>query len=458
MSLKDWIIEELENNEYDNNRTYNKYDTYSKLFDDGYFDNRKKVSRSSFERIVRDTNVYLQDKNNITVRSEKPKNLPDDIDDSLKTITEEDGTIRLIGSSKQIRTKQDLIDEAEINIDDYIELSHKANTWNSFYKIGDGSKGATLVQLFQQELKLKPKVIPESMLPPIQPIQVDFNYTNPTVIKKDGIEKVIIMADAQIGYLRSFEDNTLEPMQCENSLSLALKICKEEQPDKIILAGDMLDLTESSSYEQKKEFIETTQPAINRLGKFLVNLREACPNSYIAFQEGNHSARLKKAINNNVSWALNLKPYGSEYEIFDLRFLLQTDKLGIEVFSNYPNNAVWLNDNLKVIHGNIARNGVGATSKAHLEKNMVSVISAHVHKMELLTKTYEDRYGLYNVTSCTIGCLCRNDGTVPSKNGGSENWQNGICKVQLFDNHFQIDNISFTDNKAIVDGKLYTID
>jgi len=451
MKLKEWILEQLEKNDFDNLKVYELYDEYVKKSNSDFFEGNKKklLKRNSYERLVRSCNNYTEKVNR------KPADLPDDVDIKTEIVQDENG-IKIIGSSRQIKTKEDLIKECKIDIDNYIEISHKANTWNSFYKSTETGE-AKIVQLFQQELRLKPKVIEESQIGFIKPIQVDFEYKNPVKTKTDELQKVIIMADAQIGYLRNFQTNEMTPMQCEDSLNLALKICESEQPDKIILAGDMLDLTEASSYEQKKEFVETTQESINRLGKYLVNLREICPNSYIALQEGNHSKRLQKSINNNVSWASNLKPFGSDYEIFDLRFLLNLDKMGIEYFPNYPNNPIWLNDNLKVVHGNIARAGAGATSKAYLDSNMVSVISAHVHRMEILNKTYEDRFGVYDVTSCTIGCLCRNDGVVPSKNGGSENWQKGICKVLIHGEDFQIDNIAFKNNKAFIDNKVFFI-
>jgi hypothetical protein len=100
----------------------------------------------------------------------------------------------------------------------------------------------------------------------------------------------------------------------------------------------------------------------------------------------------------------------------------------------------WLNDRLKVVHGDKVASG-GSTAHKYLATEKVSVIYGHIHRREWAERTREDRDGAKTIMAASPGCLARIDGVVPSTKGGhdldgrplhrSEDWQSGVAVVMF---------------------------
>lgn len=261
--------------------------------------------------------------------------------------------------------------------------------------------------------------------------------------RKGAYKVAVILPDPQIGYRNL--DSGLDPFHDEHAMDVALQITawleEHERVDTVVNLGDFLDLPAQGRFEQEPAFAQTTQLAVDRGHKFLVQQRAAAgPGAHIVLIEGNHDRRMEKFIVSNAASAWGLKRANmDEVPVMSLPFLLRLDEIGVEYIDAYPAGAFWLNDKLRAVHGDKVRSG-GSTAAAYTNHSPhISTIFGHIHRQELQSRTIFDRLGPIRSVAISPGCLCRVDGAVPSVNGSTkidgtpatfyENWQQGIAVV-----------------------------
>lgn len=260
--------------------------------------------------------------------------------------------------------------------------------------------------------------------------------------KSKGWQTAVVLPDIQIGYFRTAE-NELEPLHDEQALEVALRVVKAAQPDVVVLVGDNLDLCEFGKYRFTPAFARTTQAAIDRATELMAELRGLVPSARIVWIAGNHEERLGNFILDGAGAAFGLKRgcRPVEWPVLSVPYLCRLDEAGVEYVAGYPAGVFWLNDRLKVVHGDKVASG-GSTAHKYLATEKVSVIYGHIHRREWAERTREDRDGAKTIMAASPGCLARIDGVVPSTKGGhdldgrplhrSEDWQSG-CAVVMFE-------------------------
>jgi predicted phosphodiesterase len=259
------------------------------------------------------------------------------------------------------------------------------------------------------------------------------NTAKPTIIKPSRRKQptnrrdqlTVAFGDAQI------------PFQDEDAMEMAVLACNELQPDNIVLTGDMLDLPSLSRFDQRSEWRETTQGAIDRYHAFLAQLRADNPNARIVSVGGNHEERMLKYTRNNAAELLGIKRANVEHElaVLTVPFLVRFEDLEVENVDGYPNAAHWLEDNLKVTHGTNVRKG-GSNAAKYLQEERDSTIFGHTHRLEMAMRTFAARVGATAIYAASPGCLALTDGSVPGYNHSvssegrtvqkSEDWQQGL--------------------------------
>jgi len=103
---------------------------------------------------------------------------------------------------------------------------------------------------------------------------------------------------------------------------MAVEAVKRIQPDKIILAGDIMDLYEFGSYTKDPRDWDVIG-RIQWVHKFIGDLREASPDSEMTYLEGNHEHRLLRHLSEATP---ALKVVLSELHGFNISSLLGLDK------------------------------------------------------------------------------------------------------------------------------------
>lgn len=286
---------------------------------------------------------------------------------------------------------------------------------------------------------------------------------------KTGRKTAVILPDIQIGYYRDTQGK-LHPTHDEAALGVALQIVRTVRPDDVVMVGDNLDFPELGKYRKHHAFVQTTQPAIDRAGELMGQIRAAAGDeAEIFWLAGNHEERLPNYIQDNASAAFGLKAANSPPEAWPLltvKVLCRLDEVGVTFLPGYPANEHYLNDRLQVIHGERVSANSSTVHKL-LQYERVSTICGHIHRREWAERTRRTRYGPRTILAASPGCLCRIDGKVPSTKSGHdqhgqplkryEDWQQGLAIVHYVpgDGPFTYEPIAIHDGSALFRGKVY---
>jgi hypothetical protein len=202
----------------------------------------------------------------------------------------------------------------------------------------------------------------------------------------------------------------------------------------------MLDLPEwSDKFLVSPEFFFTTQPAINELYWWTKEFRQHC--NKMIYIEGNHELRMSKAISKNIVAAYNLKPANEPKKLqMTIPTLLALDDLDVEYCGPYPAGEYWLNDNLRISHGTVARKGNADTVKAILAQARNSEIVGHIHRHEMAQKTVHPRQGIRTYVAYSPGTVARIESNIVPAFSPRNDWQQGFAIVNYQDGNglFQI--------------------
>ena len=284
----------------------------------------------------------------------------------------------------------------------------------------------------------------------------------------EGYKVAVILPDMQIGYYRN-ADGSLEPTHDEEALSISMAIIKKLNPDRIIMVGDNLDFPEFGKYRLSPAYAITTQASIDRATTLCAELRAVAPNAVIDWISGNHEERLVNFILDNakVSFGLRRGNTPDSWPCLSVPYLCRFNDYGVNYVAGYPAGQVWINQRLKVIHGNKVRSN-GSTAHAYLNDSKVSVIYGHIHRREWAERSREDWDGAKTIMAASPGTLARCDGAVPSTKGGIdldgrpmtivEDWQQGLAVVSYEDGEgaFWYEQIPIHNKAAFFRGKVYS--
>jgi hypothetical protein len=284
--------------------------------------------------------------------------------------------------------------------------------------------------------------------------------------KSTGFKTCVVPPDIQIGYYRNRE-GLLEATHDEKALDICIKLIEDLQPEVVALVGDNLDLPEMGKYVTYPAYAQTTQASIDRATLFCAQLRAAAPDAKIIWLAGNHEERMPKYLVQNAGAAYGLRKGNTpeSWPVLSVPYLCRMDEFGIEYRPGYPASDYWVNEKLRIIHGDRVKSS-GSTAHVYLNQEKTSVIYGHIHRIETAFKTREDFDGPRTIMAASPGCLARIDGAIPSTRGGVdldgrpltryENWQQGIGVVTYEDdgNHrFTYDVIPIYNGWALYHGK-----
>ncbi len=257
-------------------------------------------------------------------------------------------------------------------------------------------------------------------------------------LREPGMKLALKCADPQIGF-RMLSDGTFEEFHDWQAMLLFVEVCRQEQPNKITLLGDIIDMPSQGKYVQEPGFANTTQKALDETHKWFSMLRAVAPDAEIVVLEGNHDKRLQNFIQLNAMAAFGLRKANMPEALPQLSIpnLLRLDELDIRYEDAYPAAVDWDDDETQNRHGTRANSKGSTTSQYIHELPHLNLWVGHTHRNEI---TWRSVIGPRGETlerySANPGCLAKTDGTVPSVHGaihsdGSsarvvEDWQQGF--------------------------------
>lgn len=286
--------------------------------------------------------------------------------------------------------------------------------------------------------------------------------------KDRDLKRAVILPDIQAGYFR-LHDETLEAIHDETAIETALAILKDADPDLVVLHGDNLDLAEMGKYMVTPAYARTTQAAIDYMTVLCGRLRMLAPEARIVWIAGNHEERLPKYIINNAVASFGLRRGGEpeSWPVLSVPHLCRLDESRVEYLPGYPTGSLWINNRLRVIHGDKVASG-GSTAHKYLGTEKTSVLYGHIHRREWAERTRDDHDGPKTILAASAGCLARVDGAVPSTKGGTdldgrplqrtEDWQQGIAVVDYEEGEgdFHLELVPIRDGRARWHGRDYS--
>lgn len=287
--------------------------------------------------------------------------------------------------------------------------------------------------------------------------------------KPEGWRTAVIVPDAQIGYYRDAEGELVSTHD-EDAISLCLSMIRDLNPEVVVCVGDMLDAPEFGKYRTSPAFALTSQASIDRAATFAAELRACAPDAEIVWLAGNHEERITNAALDNLKAAFGLKRGNDTHglPVLSVPFLCRFDDANVRYVPGYPAGNYWINEKIKVIHGNRVKSN-GSTAHAYLANEKCSVIYGHIHRREWAERSRDDYDGAKTVMAASPGCLAKTNGAVPSTRGGIdldgrplnvvEDWQQGVGIVMFEpgDGNFFYEQIAIHDGQAWFRGKLYTV-
>ena len=365
-------------------------------------------------------------------------------------------------SRQSIGKLAQLLDRQDIDIDEIGDIK-KISVYQSLTKDADGE--AQVHDLVGIQISPSWETGPE--WPVIQPGPTIKLPKSATTKKKTALKTCVVLPDMQIGYFRNREGE-LEATHDESAIAIALAITKDINPEMVVMVGDNLDLPELGKYRLSPAFQQTTQASIDRATEICAETRAAAPNAQISWLAGNHEERLTSFMLDNAMAAFGIRrgKHPESWPVLSIPNLCRLDDFGIEYLSGYPASMVWINEHIKVIHGDLVRSG-SSTAMAYLKREKISVIYGHIHRREWAEMTREDYDGPKTVTAASPGCLARIDGAVPSTKGGTdldgrplkryENWQQGLAVVQYEegDGKFNMEMVTIREGWSLYRDKEY---
>lgn len=179
---------------------------------------------------------------------------------------------------------------------------------------------------------------------------------------------------------------------------------KKTKPDRVIIAGDLLDAQELSHFNRVPEFGDKFDDEIAYTNLFLDSLREVYKGK-IDILEGNHSMRLKQLVWCNA-------PALSGMSGFSIPERLRLKERNIAWHDVQKGAAKFVDNFIEdqgflVSHMNLARKGAGNTVRGLMDKYNKNIIQAHVHRLAIIYKrTYES-----HLVGVECGCMCSLDPT-----------------------------------------------
>ena len=289
-----------------------------------------------------------------------------------------------------------------------------------------------------------------------------------TKTKDTAFKKCIVFPDMQIGFYFDKHEKlvaTHDPV----AIDLAVAVVADEQPDLIVLVGDNLDMPEMGKYRLTPAFKKTLQPSIDYATELMFRIRAAAPDARVVWLAGNHEERLVNYVLDNAEAAFGLRQGArpDSFPVLSVPHLCRLEESGVEYLEGYPANDFWINERLRVIHGDRVKSN-GSTAHVYLNSHKTSVIYGHIHRREYAAKTFVKWEGARTIMAATPGCLAKCDGAVPSTKGGIdlhgrpmtvvEDWQQGIAVVTYEDSgdhRFFYQQVDIQDGVAMYNGKLY---
>jgi predicted phosphodiesterase len=255
------------------------------------------------------------------------------------------------------------------------------------------------------------------------------------------------------------------PHHSERLLELTEQVLLQEQPDRLILNGDLVDWPSVSRHAPERGEASANE-CVQSAGEVLARICAAVPEDCrIQAIPGNHDSNLSRYLLERAAAAADLCVAGSKVPVWSLQNLLRFDELGIEMIGSedrWQHATVKLTDELVVRHGLSVRAGSAASVLANMKASEFATLSGHTHRLGLAAKTVWKASGRHKVLlGAEVGGMFQ----MPRKNTdwpgylahSTLDWAPGWASVEIEpDGHYSISLASFQNGTLMWRGQRFS--
>ena len=350
-----------------------------------------------------------------------------------------------------IRTEEELIKACKIDLEYWQKEKIKFNAWPTSMKL-ETTGEVVQVQNFQVDMRLVRRR-PLEIKPAIYPVAFDVDRVALPKGRRSGLKRDLVIPDVHFGFSRNLQTGDLMPFHDTRVLDIAQQLRESLRFERVHVIGDWQDMTDwSLKFPAPPDFRNNTQAALI-IGRYWLAAL-----GVTNLIEGNHDERPGKAIlayNQVEAYGLRPADQLEGWPVFSVPYLLGLDSLKINYASPYPDAEVWINPEVRLIHGEIVRGKSLATASAVLEQSNHTTVFGHIHRAETASKRVRaDGGGWKEITAFCPGCACHVDGRVPGSKQ-SANWNQGLGVVTYSDEGFHsVERVKIVDGRAIYAGQV----
>ena len=325
-----------------------------------------------------------------------------------------------------------LLEDRSLSVNDWLVTRARVNEWG-------GSDGKDNQQL---RIDLAPR------MGALMPARCDGWVAPPRVKATDrDSELVVFLGDHHAPH----HDPALHLAVCE--------WLREFKPDRGIILGDLLDYDQLSRHRRTPEWTAGVQETLDSGYAILRAYVEASPNTAWSMLDGNHEARLRNSVLDNLSSLFGVKRARVPDEaptdaVLSTPFLLRLDELGVAWESpdgGYENAQIKVTSELAARHGWVVKKGSGASALTSIDRLRYSVVIGHTHRQAIVHHT---AHSIDGKPKTLLGCEA---GTLASIEGGlgyatSPDWQRGFATATIYNSDdvagqgiFKVDLATYVD-------------
>ena len=227
------------------------------------------------------------------------------------------------------------------------------------------------------------------------------------------------------------------PYQDKSALRAMYSFMDWWKPQEVIILGDLVDFYAISRFSRDPERVLKLQTELDQAVGVLEEIRQHAKGIKITFLRGNHCDRLKKYLWSEAQELSGLRA-------LRLEELLEFDRLKI----HYEDKNQIRYGCVIIKHGTLIRKFAGYTAKGEFEKNGMSGVSGHSHRLSQYRHTNEADSYIWT----EAGCLCQLDADY--LDGTTPNWNQGFAIGYFKENskRFIIETVPIIKQRAMYGG------
>lgn len=364
-------------------------------------------------------------------------------------------------ANEAVNRIQQLLDEASVKAQSIGSIKKvRLNSWGA----GGFNKDRKWEEhgLFGTSIDITPKtptfpfIVPAAVPPKIVHAQA------PRIARK--VKYAVILADAQIGFLRNPKTLALTPTHDPRALEVMRQVIADTAPSVGVGIGDWMDWPVFSRYTQHPEYFATCNLSIQAGHDWKAKMIAAAPQRCVWTEVGsNHQIRPEKFVLEHNMFAAGVErarvkdqDFQDEWGVFSEAFLLRYQALGIKMAAAWPGGA------FEFIPGCMAMHAPGKVREWDCD-----VFYGHIHTLEMGTHVIHRAAGRKTHLYHSVGCLCSVSANPDKKSihaslvpafSSRNQWAQGSMIVEYIEGkapRHQAHEIHIQDGMGLFMGKVY---